>query len=64
MSTQVKTYLTPEEYLALERRAETKSEYFNGEMFAMVGASREHNVVSGNIFREINQQLRGTPCES
>ena len=32
-------HLTPEEYLALERQAETKSEYFQGEVFAMAGAS-------------------------
>jgi Uma2 family endonuclease len=38
MSSQPKTYLTPEEYLAIERAAETKSEYFDGEMFAMSGA--------------------------
>ena len=32
-------YLTPEEYLALERQAEAKSEYLHGEVFAMAGAS-------------------------
>ncbi len=51
MSSQLKTYLTPEEYLAIERRAEHRSEYFNGETFAMVGASRRHNVIVTNIVR-------------
>jgi Uma2 family endonuclease len=37
-------FLTPQEYLAHERRAETKSEYLRGEIFAMAGASREHMV--------------------
>jgi Uma2 family endonuclease len=37
MSTQPKTRLTPEEYLALERRAEYKSEYIDGEIVAMTG---------------------------
>ena len=36
--------LSPEEYLAIEREADVKSEYFDGEVFAMVGASRAHNL--------------------
>src|SRR5215213_3669301 len=64
MSTHPKSYLTPEEYLAIERRSETKSEYFNGEMFAMVGASRKHNLIAGNIFGELRQGLKGKPCEA
>lgn len=44
MSAVPKSFLTPEEYLARERRAETKSEYLRGEMFGMSGASREHNL--------------------
>lgn len=63
MSVQPKTYLTPEEYLAAERQAEYKSEYFAGEMFAMVGASRAHNLISANIAGELRQQLKGKPCE-
>ena len=39
MSTQPKTFLTPEQYLEIERKAEFKSEYYQGEMFAMAGAS-------------------------
>ena len=35
MSTQSKTFLTPEQYLEIERKAEFKSEYYQGEMFAM-----------------------------
>jgi len=45
-------YITPEEYLALEREAEYKSEYFDGEIFAMAGASEAHNLISGNFFAE------------
>jgi Uma2 family endonuclease len=55
---------TAAEYLAREREAEYKSEYVNGHIFAMSGASRQHNIVAGNIYREINSQLRGRPCES
>ena len=63
MSRQVKTYITPEEYLAIERAAEYKNEYVNGEIFAMTGASRKHNLIAGNIFGELRQQLKGKPCE-
>jgi Uma2 family endonuclease len=54
---------TPGEYLALERAAEFKSEYFNGFITAMSGASRKHNLVAGNIHSEIHNQLRNSPCE-
>ena len=63
MSRQVKTYITPEEYLAFERKAENKNEYVNGEIFAMTGASRKHNLIVGNLVRELGQQLKGKPCE-
>ncbi len=63
MSSQVKTYLTPEEYLAMERQAEYKSEYFNGEVFAMTGASRKHNLIAANILAALHAQLRKRPCE-
>ncbi len=49
MSSQTKIYLTPEEYLAIEREGEFKSEYFNGEMLAMTGASRKHNQITVNF---------------
>jgi Uma2 family endonuclease len=63
MSSQVKVYYTPEEYLALERQAEYKSEYFNGEIFAMTGASRRHNLVAANVLASLHTQLRKRPCE-
>lgn len=63
MSSQPVSYLTPEEYLAIERKAETKSEYVDGAVVAMTGASRKHNLITFNIAREISQQLRGRPCE-
>jgi Uma2 family endonuclease len=63
MSSQPKTYLTPQEYLALERQAEYKNEYFAGEMYAMVGASRKHNLIATNIIMLLVQQLKEKPCE-
>ena len=49
---------SPEEYLELEARAEYKSEYLNGEIFAMAGASEQHNLIAGNIFGELREQLK------
>ncbi len=54
---------TPAEYLAQERAAETKSEYLDGEIFAMAGASRRHNLITGNVIRELGGQLRQRSCE-
>lgn len=55
---------TEDEYVALERRAETKSELINGEIFAMAGAKPKHNVITLNIGAEIRAQLRSrkSPC--
>ena len=62
MSSNPKTFLTEEEYLALERQAEFRSEYFGGEMFAMVGASRRHNRIVTNLVVALDNQLRARPC--
>lgn len=63
MSAIPKTRLTAAEYLAMERKAETRSEFFAGEMFAMSGASREHNLISVNLSSSLNEQLKDRPCE-
>jgi Uma2 family endonuclease len=55
--------MAPEEYLEIERRAETRSEYLDGEMFAMSGASFAHNVIVANLIREVGQQLKRRPCQ-
>ena len=58
-----RTYLTPEEYLAFERKATTKHEYLAGEIVAMSGASFDHNFITGDIFGELRAQLRGGRCK-
>jgi Uma2 family endonuclease len=63
MSSLAEQYYTPEEYLALERKAEYKSEYINGQIYAMSGASREHNLIALNLASELRSQLKGKPCE-
>jgi Uma2 family endonuclease len=61
---QEKELFTVEEYLALERKAEFKHEYVSGEIVAMAGATREHNLITGNIARRLGNQLEGSPCET
>lgn len=55
-------YLTPEEYLAIERAAEYKSEYVDGVMYAMAGGSPKHSLISGNVLTALNLQLKDSPC--
>jgi Uma2 family endonuclease len=62
MSTLPKRLLTPEDYLAIEREAEYKSEYCEGEMFAMAGASRVHILVVSNVVRTLGNQLLDRDC--
>lgn len=63
MATMPRPRLTPEEYLELERKAEYKSEYYDGEMFAMTGAGRAHNLIAGNVGSALHGQLRHRSCE-
>jgi Uma2 family endonuclease len=63
MSTQPKPYLTPEQYLEIERAAEHKSEYFNGEMYAMAGGTLNHSRIASDVLTLLNVQMRGRRCE-
>jgi Uma2 family endonuclease len=63
MSAIPKRKLTPEEYLEIERKAEYKSDYFNGEIYAMAGAKRNHNKIVGNLNGLVWQHLKGKDCE-
>ena len=64
MATAALTYYTPEEYLALERNAEFKSEYIEGRIVAMTGASEPHVTIAGNVVAELRARLRGGPCRA
>jgi Uma2 family endonuclease len=54
--------LTEAEYLAIERQATFKSEYYRGEIFAMSGARRNHNAIISNLIGSLNGYLKGKPC--
>lgn len=58
------TRYTAEEYLALERSASIKSEFRDGQIHAMTGAGRKHNLITVNIAGELRDQLKKRPCEA
>jgi len=62
MLTQRSNRLTPADYLHMERSAEFRSEYLDGEIFAMAGASRSHNQITANLVRVLGNQLGGRSC--
>ena len=55
-------YLSEEEYLALDRAAEFRSEYHDGQMFAMAGGTDSHSTIGVNIAAEFREALRGKGC--
>lgn len=48
---------TPEEYLLLEEQALTRSEYYDGEIFAMTGGSLNHNLIQNNLLTALRQRV-------
>lgn len=62
MSIQLKPFLTPQEYLTLEREAAARSEYYEGKLYALAGASRNHSVIVPNVTYQLVGQLKGRPC--
>lgn len=56
------SWITPEDYLAWERQADTKSEYWNGEIYAMAGASPRHTLIAANTITSLSIRLRGRQC--
>ena len=62
MASLPKPYITPEEYLALDRKAEVKSEYYAGQVIAFAGASKRHNLIVANVLAGIHSQLMNRPC--
>ncbi|CAN2044382.1 putative restriction endonuclease domain-containing protein [Candidatus Magnetomoraceae bacterium gMMP-1] len=59
-----KNFLTSEEYFAIEKDTEYKSEYYHGEIFAMAGGTPDHNRISLNLAGSLNTALKGKDCEA
>jgi len=64
MSFLAQSRYTAEQYLEMERRADTKNEFINGQIYAMSGANRIHNQITFNLAGLLHSQLRGRPCEA
>ncbi len=56
-------FVSPEDYLEMERASGEKHEYFKGEVFAMSGASPEHNIITYNINRIVAPYVHGKGCK-
>ena len=56
--------VTPQEYLEQERKAEFKSEYVHGRIYAMSGTSRAHNKIAVSITAELHTQFKNRSCEA
>ena len=55
---------TEEQYLEIDRAAEFRSEFFNGQMFVMSGASLQHGRLQQNLSVELSNRLQGAGCEA
>ncbi len=60
----LKPWISPDEYLTFERTADVRHEYVNGEVYAMVGTSRRHNVIMQNLSAVLRPSIRRRGCES
>lgn len=59
-----KRIVSPEDYLAAERQALDKSEFFNGEIIPMAGATRNHNRIKENLSIQIGISIANSTCQS
>jgi Uma2 family endonuclease len=55
---------TEDQYLSIEREADERHEYLDGQIYAMAGETPEHGAICTNLTAEIALQLRGTPCQA
>ena len=58
----LRPWISPEEYIQGELLSEIRHEYFAGEIFAMAGASENHNYIAGNVFAALHVHLSGKKC--
>jgi len=62
MSRDSQRHYTVDDYFTVEEMSEVKHEYWDGEIFAMAGASVAHNAIAANVLTEFRSDLRSTPC--
>ena len=56
-------WISEEAYLQGELLSEIKNEYIDGAVYAMAGASKNHQRITANVLSDLLTQLRNTPCE-
>jgi len=56
-------YISPEQYLEMERASDEKHEYYNGHVVAMSGARLKHNQIAANLYAKIGTHLEGKDCQ-
>lgn len=64
MTAQPKIFISEDSYLEREYQSTTKHEYYAGEVYAMAGASEQHNLIAMNIAAQLHAQLRGGTCRT
>jgi Uma2 family endonuclease len=62
MDNLARKFISPEEYLELERNSLEKHEYYQGEIFAMAGAKENHNLIVSNLIGLFYMKFKLTPC--
>lgn len=55
--------IAEQEYLQGELLSDIRHEYIDGEVYAMVGAHRHHNIIGGNVYTLLSNHLAGKPCQ-
>ena len=63
MNTAIKQTFTEQEYLSGELLSDIRHEYINGEVYAMAGAHKDHNIIAGEVFRIVANLLQDKPCQ-
>ena len=63
MAAIAKSFISETEYLEIERKAEFKSEYYKGKIFAIAGATKEHNKIVAALIGELYAFLKGKGCD-
>ncbi|HLM02777.1 MAG TPA: Uma2 family endonuclease [Pyrinomonadaceae bacterium] len=56
-------YIGVEEYLEGEKLSQIRREFIDGQVFAMAGASKRHNQICGNLYRNLSSRLIGSDCD-
>lgn len=63
MNTAIKHAITEQEYLSGELLSDIRHEYINGEVYAMAGAHKDHNLITMTVSNLLYNHLQDKPCQ-